>query len=139
MRVLVDTNVVVDVLLNREEHVAAAQQVLSLARHGAIQVILCATTITTIDYLVVKALGAPASSRTVKSLLSDYEIATVDAGALGRALELGFAEYEDAVLHAAGEAAGAEAIVTRDRDGFRRATLPVLSPAELVNLVRSER
>lgn len=139
MKALIDTNIVLDVLLNRENHIAESQQVLSLVRHGEIEAMLCATTITTIDYLVAKAHGRAAANRAISALLSDYEIAPVDADVLRRAIELGFADYEDAVLHAAATAAGADTVVTRDANGFARASLPVLSPVELVDVLRAER
>ena len=51
---------------------------------------------------------------------------------LTRALDLRFADYEDAVVHEAAIASGATAIVTRDAMGFSRATLPVYMPIELL-------
>ena len=53
-----DTNVVLDVLLEREPFVQAAVDVFCLAEHSRIQAFLCATTITTIDYLLMRSLPA---------------------------------------------------------------------------------
>jgi len=61
-----------------------------------------------------------------------FGIASVDEGALSRALDLGFADFEDAVVHEAAVASGATAIVTRDAKGLRRATLLVYTPVELL-------
>ena len=135
MRALIDTNVVLDVLLAREPHLADSQQVLSLVRHGRIEGALCATSITTIEYLVNRARGAAVAERAVRSLLDAFEVAPVDGEVLRRALDLGFGDYEYAVLYAAAVAIGADAIVTRDRTGFTRATLPVMSPGEAVAAV----
>jgi hypothetical protein len=46
-----------------------------------------------------------------------------------RALALGWPDFEDAVCAAAAEAAGCQAIVTRDLDGFPASPLPVVDPA----------
>ena len=137
MRVLIDTNVVLDVLLERRDYIADSQQVLSLARHGLIEGVLCATTVTTLDYLITRARTATVSRRAVRALLAQYEIAAVDARVLGAATESDFTDFEDAVIHAAALGVGAEAIVTRDRDGFSRASIPVLSPRELVAAIQA--
>lgn len=58
MRVIVDTNVVLDVLLDREPFVKAAVDVFCLVEEPRIDAYLCATTITTIDYLLIQSLPA---------------------------------------------------------------------------------
>jgi len=137
VKVLIDTNVILDVLLKREEFFTDSQQVLSLARHGIVQGALCATTITTIDYLATRALGQSAGSRAIRVLLDEYEIAPVDGLVLRRALGYEFDDFEDAVIHAAAVEIDSDAIVTRDQAGFARATLPVLTPTEAVIAIRS--
>ena len=135
MKVLIDTNVVLDVLLAREEHLVESQRVLSLSQRGDIAGCLCATTVTTLDYLVRRARGADQARGLVRMLLNGYEIVPVDEGVLRHASQSSFPDFEDAVIHAAALSIGAEGIVTRDRTGFRKATVPVLSPAELVATV----
>jgi hypothetical protein len=54
---------------------------------------------------------------------------------LSRALTLDFADFEDAVFHEAASAGGMSAIVTRDRQGFANAILPVFDPYELLAAV----
>ena len=63
MKVLFDTNVVLDVLLDREPFASVAAQLLSLADKGRIQGVLCATTVTTIHYLATKAVGRRQAAR----------------------------------------------------------------------------
>ncbi len=59
-------------------------------------------------------------------------MAHVDRGVLDRALDLDFADFEDAVLHEAARVGGMAAIVTRNGRDFAKATLPVYDPAELL-------
>lgn len=135
MRVLFDTNVLLDVLLSREPHAEPAARLLSLADTGRIQGVLSATTVTTIHYLATKAVGRKAATRHVQTLLSIFEVAVVDREVLEKALNLAFDDFEDAVLHAAAVGAGAGAIVTRNGKDFARATLPILDPPELLAAV----
>lgn len=131
MRLLFDTNVVLDVMLNREPYAAASAEVLSRVEAGDLTGCICATTVTTVHYLAARALGAERSLSEVKKLLSLFEIAPVGRAVLETALDLGFADYEDAVIHEAARQVSAQGIVTRNSRDFRKAALPVYAPEEL--------
>jgi predicted nucleic acid-binding protein len=133
VKVLLDTNVVLDLLLAREPHADGAARLFGLIDRGRLRGTLCATTLTTIHYLATKAAGHRQARAHVRSLLTLFEIAPVDRTVLGQALELDFADFEDAVLHEAARLSGAAAIVTRNGKDFRGAALPVLSPQELLS------
>ncbi|MHB9004756.1 MAG: type II toxin-antitoxin system VapC family toxin [Coriobacteriia bacterium] len=137
MRVLFDTNVILDHMLEREPHVDAAEQLLSLVDSRAIDGVICATTATTIHYLVTKARGAKPAAEHLRTLLSIFDVACVDRDVLRDALDTDFADYEDAVLHQAALESGAAAIVTRNGRDFVRSTLPVFDPQELLAAVRA--
>ncbi len=138
MKVLLDTNVVLDVLLDRDPYAEAATDLLSKAETGGMSGYLCATTVTTIYYISVKALGTASVRRSIQKLLSLFEVAPVNRPVLEAALGLKFSDFEDAVLHEAARQVGADAIVTRNREDFRRASLPVYSPDEFVAILESK-
>ena len=133
MRVLFDTNVILDVLLARTPHAEVAAQLMNLVDRDRLQGVLCATTVTTIHYLATKAVGRRQAKKHVRSLIGMFEVAPVDRGVLEQALELSLPDYEDAVLHEAARAAGVAGIVTRNGKDFRGATLPILTPQELLS------
>lgn len=137
MKVLFDTNVVLDLLLAREPYASAAVGLVSLADEGRIQAFLCATSVTTIHYLATKAVGRSRANRCVRDLLGIFQVAQVDALVLKAALDSPFQDYEDAVLHEAARAAMVEAIVTRNVKDFAHAIIPVYSPGELLSALRS--
>lgn len=135
MRVLFDTNVVLDVLLDREPHAEAAAQLLSLVDSKRLDGLVCATTVTTIHYLATRAIGSKKAAAQVRDLLEIFEVAPVDESVLQSALDLGFGDCEDAVLHEAASSAGASAIVTRNGRDFAGGALPVFDPQELLAAV----
>ena len=92
---------------------------------------LGATTLTTIYYLVAKAVGAEKARLTTQSLLGVFQIAPVDHGVLANAARSPITDFEDAVLHEAGRGWGVDALVTRDPEDFRSGNLLVLSPQQL--------
>lgn len=132
MRVLFDTNVVLDVLFEREPHAHAAAQLMSLVDDGQIEGYLCATTVTTVHYLAAKALGPKSACSLVATLLDLFAIAPVDREVVAGALELGFADFEDAVIHEAAVLVEASAIVTRNGRDFVGAKIPVFNPTEML-------
>lgn len=131
-----DTNVVLDLLLNREPFVSDAKILISKVEQGELTGLLCATTITTIHYLLLKANGKEKSSDIIESLLKLFEIAPVTRVVLEDALQSNDKDYEDAVLYKSAYHASTSMIVTRDRKGFSKAELPVLNPQELLVLLK---
>ena len=132
MRVLVDTNVVLDVLLKRQPFFEDSAGVFGFAEQSKIEGLLCATTITTIDYLLQRSLTHAAARQTLKKLLELFDIAPVNRAVLEEALKSRLSDFEDAVLEQAGRLAGAEVIVTRNQQDFRNSALKVLGPDELL-------
>jgi len=139
VKVLLDTNVILDVLLEREPHAAGSAAVLGVVESGLLTGLIGATTITTVYYLIEKALGARRARKHVETLLSLCEVAPVGEDVLREALARGFPDYEDAVLYEAARHARAQGIVTRDQAGFKRADLPVYTPGELLTTLRHRR
>ena len=131
MRVLVDTNVVLDVLLDREPFVQDSADILARVETGEVSGWLCATTVTTLFYLVAKATDVATARAEVQNLLSLFEIAPVNRPILDGAIALEISDFEDAVLHEAARQVEAQAIVTRNVQDFDRSEIPVYTPEEL--------
>ena len=137
MRVLFDTNVVLDVLLARPPHAVAATELFDIVARRELDAVLGATTVTTIFYLVANAAGPARARRSIAELLALFDVAAVGRTTLADALGLRFRDYEDAVLHESARQTGATGIVTRDPAGFAAASLRIYSPAELLRLIRA--
>jgi len=135
MNVLFDTNVVLDVMLDRAPYSEPAAYLMTRVEAGEIVGFLGATTITTIFYLSHKALGKDRAQKEVAKLLSIFDIAPVNRPVLAAAMQSGFNDFEDAVLHEAARHAGIKSIVTRDVSGFKHSKIPVYSPEELIKML----
>jgi predicted nucleic acid-binding protein len=130
VKVLFDTNVVLDVLLAREPHAAVAARLFALVDSERIDGAVRATTVTTVAYVATKAVGGRQAKKLLRQLLDLFAVAGVDRQVLEAALRLDFEDVEDAVIHEAARAWGAAGIVTRNGRDFARASLPVFDPAE---------
>lgn len=139
MKVLFDTNIVLDVLLSREPYLNNAIALFDAVEKQIIQGYLCATTITTIDYLATKTLGKENSKIAVSKLLELFIIAEVNRSTLVSALSSEFSDFEDAVLFHAGVDAGVDTVVTRNVKDFKTAKLPIYSPDDLLQLIQASK
>ncbi|MCX6623609.1 MAG: PIN domain-containing protein [Acidobacteria bacterium] len=137
MRVLVDVNVVLNVLLDREPHVAASSAVWTAIETGAVEGLLAAHAITTIHYPVRKEQGPARVRRTVGARLRVFGMAPVDEDVLQEALHLPGADFEDSVSAVAARSAGCELIVTRDPKGYRGGPVRALAPEASVPILNA--
>ncbi len=136
MKVLLDTNVVLDVLLEREPFVMHSAALLARVERGELAAVVGATTVTTIHYLATRVVGATAARTAVDDMLSILQVAAVNQPVIEAALESPLSAFEDAVLLEAARACGAHAIVTRNVRDFVAGNLPVYEPAELLAILR---
>ena len=127
-RVLFDTNIVLDVLLDRQPHVAASAATWAAIEAGIAEGMLAAHAVTTIHYLVRKDLGTLKATRIISSILRVFKVAAVDGVVIQEALQLPLADFEDAVTASAARLAGCDCIVTRDPKGFRGSPVRPLTP-----------
>ena len=138
MKILLDTNIVLDVLMDRMPFADAAAELFSKVEDGTIIGYLCGTTITTVYYLATKAVGAPRAQEEIKKLLSLFEVAPVNRHVLESALIAEFSDFEDAVIHEAACHVGAEAIVTRNQKDFKKSRISVYSSEEMAKILASK-
>jgi predicted nucleic acid-binding protein len=133
MKVLFDTNVLLDALLARVPFVDDAAYLLGAVESGKIQGFISATTVTDVHYLVKRQTkSAETAIATIVKLLVLMEICLVDRNVIERAVALNLVDFEDAVQVASAMQAGLDAIVTRDMAGFVGSPILVMSPEELV-------
>lgn len=135
MKFLIDTNVVLDLMLDRTPFADDAAQLFDQAERGNISAVLCSTTVTTLLYIAAKTIGARKARQAVGGLLSLCEVAPVGRAVLETAIASDFQDFEDAVLATAGRIANVDAIVTRNAKDFRKASLPVYNAAQAVELL----
>lgn len=138
MRVLLDTDVILDFLLERGPFFEAASELLELNANGTFDAYISGITPINVFYIGRKIVGAPKIREGIADLLKLVRIGSVTQESLEEALGLPFADYEDAVQHAVATSSGLEAIVTRDLGDYKNATLPVFSPPDFLNKLRTE-
>jgi predicted nucleic acid-binding protein len=132
MRVLIDTNVVLDVILERKPFVETAIALFALIETGKIQGYISATTITNIFYIVRKLKGREVALEAISRLLRGLNLCSVGTRVIQQALHLNLHDFEDGVQLACAVLESLDAVVTRDGNDFQDANFTVLSTAQIV-------
>jgi predicted nucleic acid-binding protein len=137
MRVLFDTDVVLDVITERVPFAAAASELLDLSEQGLFEAYISGITPINIFYIARKAKSSADLRQAIAQLLRTVRVCPIDHAVLVNALISPIADYEDAVQHASAQAYNLDAIVTRNLDDYKNATLPVYSPTDFLNHLKA--
>jgi predicted nucleic acid-binding protein len=133
VRVLIDTNIVLDFLLQREPFFQDAELLFQAIDAGQLIGYVTATTLTDIFYISRKHTRSVEQARqTVSETLISMVICPIDRAVLESAFNSGLVDFEDAVQIFGAVAQGLDAILTRDNKGFLSSPIPVLSIQELL-------
>jgi predicted nucleic acid-binding protein len=130
--VTVDINVFLDVFQNRQPHVAASAQVLSIVASGQIIGLCPAHGLTTLYYLVRKGASKADAEKAIENVLNHFQIGNLDTARWHKARHLAFADFEDAVVAQVAIASGSAFIITRNVGDFANSTVPAIAPADFL-------
>ncbi len=132
MRMLIDTNIIMDVLVGRQPFYEQSRYVMQLCGEGVIQGCLAAHTITNLFYILRKYYSNDECREILLSLFDIFHVEQVDSDKLRAALEnKAFRDFEDCLQVECGLSGKAEYIVTRDRTDFKMSQLPCLTPEDI--------
>lgn len=129
-RVLLDLNVRLDVIQEREPHYEKAAQVLSRVVSGELVGCFPGHGVTTLHYIVKRLLGVGGAEQAVDWILGKLEVVPEEASTFLRARSLEFDDFEDAVVASAAEQAKCDRIVTRNIKDFGKSPVTAVTPEE---------
>lgn len=138
MRVLLDTDVILDVITARLPFTAEAVELLDLNEKGAFEAYISALTPLNVFYISRKAKSSANLRESIKELLKAVKVCPLNDAVPNAAFALPFSDYEDAVQHCCATAEGLEAIVTRNVRDYKNSTLPIFTPAEFLEKLKSQ-
>ena len=135
MKLLLDINVLLDVLLQREPWAESAASLLTRIERGEASGFVAGHTLTTVHYVVSRARDRQLAAAAVTDLLRFLEVVPIEKVDFSQALVLPTDDFGDAVQAAGALKIGADYIVTRDEEGFRGLTIPSVNPGEVLTLL----
>ena len=130
--ILLDTDVLIDVALDRSPHAEPAGELLTFLETQPRMAFVAWHTLSTFYYLVSPTRGKDDARQFLSDLTGFVSVAPTDTEAFQFATTLPLSDFEDALLVAAAWACGATHIATRNVKAFRRSPIPARKPADLV-------
>jgi len=131
MRAYVDTNILVDLVLSRQEFLPNAQRVFALGYAGEAQLVVSALSFVNTVYLGRKYKFPMDDVLSKLRMIADFvDVADLSGQNVVDMLTSGWRDYEDATQHRSAIDERADCIVTRNKKDFLTSTLPVLTPEE---------
>ena len=134
---LLDTNVLLDSLLQRAPWHAEADEILRQAKPGVLDLSVVVLSLANLFYIGRRIVGTEQARSDVRRVAETFNILAVDRTTILQADALPGSDFEDNIQIAAATNAALTAIVTRDPAGFTASPIPVWSPAELLNRLTS--
>lgn len=131
-RVLFDSDVLLDVLVQRQPFVVASVQALNTATQPQVQGYVSGHAVTNIFYILRRQVGSEAARELLSRLLQRIQVASVTDEVIRAALQSSITDFEDAVTGEAASAAGVEVIVTRNMADFVASSVPAVLPEEFL-------
>ena len=136
MKVLIDTNIVLDIALNRKPFVEHSSLLWRLAEQKVITACLSNTSITDIFYICRKHAGKDTARSFIADILDTFSLADIDKQGFRDALHSEITDYEDAVQYVICTRNGCDALITRNKADYGN-KVNVLDPAELIEHLKT--
>ena len=139
MKLLIDTNVVLDVLLRREPFSKTAAEVLNLTQRDDVREYVSASAITDIYYIANKQMkDRDAVRNLLKRLLMVVSVAAVSEREIQNALNLAWGDFEDSVQYSVALLNEMDGIVTRNPSDYQEANMRIWLPEQALELFANE-
>lgn len=137
MKVLIDTNIIVDVALDREPFFAESDRILTFVEEAQIQGYISASTFSDLYYIIRRDKGRDWSLDFLRQLATFCQVATVDNSVISMALASNFKDFEDAIQYSTAVINLIDAIVTRNPRDFPVTTPRIVTPNQLIQELTS--
>lgn len=134
MKILLDTNIIIDNLSRRDEY-GESLQILKLCENGFLEGIITTVTVMDVMYIMRKHLGSAEVRSAVQILLQIVDVVPVLKSDINTAFMADFSDFEDAVQASCAARVRVDYIVTRNVNDFRKSPVLAISPSDILKIV----
>lgn len=139
MRAYIDTNILVDLVLSRQEFLPDAQRIFALGYAGEVQLTISALSFVNTVYLARKYNFPMDDVYANLRLIADFvDVADLCGQNVVDMLSSGWKDYEDATQYRSAIDEQTDCIVTRNKKDFKASTIEVLTPADFFDIIDSK-
>ncbi|MDP4662634.1 MAG: PIN domain-containing protein [Salibacteraceae bacterium] len=133
MKVFVDTNIIIDVVLNRKPFVDHSRLILDAGWANRISLFTSSVSFVNVHYIVEKFTSKEKAMASTIHLNELFEVLNVDQTMIDQSIRIEPYDFEDAVQYFAAKSANCGCIISRDKKGFKQFDLPCMTPKEFLD------
>lgn len=138
MKLLIDTNVLLDVFLCREQFIADAKKLFIMKQFRDAELWIAAQSYTDLYYVGAKAHGSDRMQKILKEVFPLLNVCSIDGADISYALDEQWQDFEDCLIWRAAKKIKTDYIVTRNAADFTRSDIPTLTPGEFFSTMEAE-
>ena len=136
MKVLIDTNIVIDILEHRLPFFQDSYRIIQLGLQGKLDALMSAGAVTDVYYIISRSTGDTNKAREkIIALTALIGICDTTAVDIKTALALNMSDFEDGVIAAIAKRERADYIISRNEADFANSPVPVLNPSHFLGLI----
>ena len=135
-KVFLDTNVVLDLLGEREPFYLSAAKIATLADTGKIKIVISALTYSTVYFLLSKVEGKESVKEKIRKFKVIAETSDLTDQIIDKGLSSKFSDFEDSLQYYCAIKTDCNILITRNSKDFRESDIPVLSPDEYLSSLK---
>lgn len=139
MKVLLDTNIVLDYILERSKFVEAARDIFRMAYNYEFDAFVSASSVTDIYYIVQKFKSKEEALNLLREILSFIGVAGVDKMVVMLAINSGFSDFEDAVQNFSAVNSSIDIIISRNTQDYKNSILLIFEPAQFLEYMQQKK
>jgi predicted nucleic acid-binding protein len=129
MKVLIDTNVIIDVLEHREPFFPDSYRIIQLSLQAKLDTFMSAGAVTDVYYVINRSIhDADKTREKIIALNALINVCDTTALDIKTALTFNIPDFEDAVVAAIAKREKADYIVSRNEDDFVNSSVPAMNP-----------
>jgi predicted nucleic acid-binding protein len=128
----IDSDILLDIILIREQHFNASVEVLTLADDDKYECCTSVHSLLNIHYSTKKLFGEKSARQSIKMLTEKFKIISEDVNTVKQAIQSNFSDFEDAVQYYTAISAKADVIITRNIKDYKQSTIPVLTAEQFL-------
>lgn len=137
MKLFLDTNVMLDFLGERESFYISAAKIATLADKRKIKIIVSALSFATVSYFLTKYEGLKKTKDKLRKFKIISGICELDELIIEKGLNSDFHDFEDSLQYFSALRTECDIIITRNGKDFKKSQIPIMTPDEFLNSMKS--
>ena len=133
-KLFLDTNVVLDLLGEREPFYDAAAKIATLADEGTIQIVVSALSYSTVFYILSRFESKEAVKEKLLKFKAISQVSALTERTIDKSLVSKFEDFEDALQYFCAMESGCSGLITRNGKDFKWSDIPVFTPDEYLKI-----